>query len=164
MDEKLEELARNGDKSAFIELVEIHMEKVARITLYVVGNKALAEEITQEAFLKAFQKIHTLKVGIPFVNWAVRIAKNLAIDVLRKKKRMLPLNFEVDWGNPNDQSIVLDVRQELMKLPLKLRMPLVLEYYEGLGMNEIAKLLKIPAGTVKSRIHNAKLKMKKALS
>lgn len=161
---KLTEDARNGDKEAFISLTKSCMERVSRVCLYVAGNRAVAEELTQEAFLKAFTKIHTLKPGIPFENWVIRIAKNLAIDFYRKNKRKLPLEIEVDWGEPSDNAIVLDIRRELMNLPEKFRLPLLLEFYEGLSMGEISKLLKIPPGTVKSRIHHAKEKMKKALS
>ncbi len=161
---KLTEDARNGDKEAFISLTKTCMEKVARVCLYVTGNKAIAEEITQEAFLKAFTKIHSLKPGIPFENWVIRIAKNLAIDFYRKNKRKLPLDIEIDWGDPNDDAVVLDVRREIMNLPEKFRLPLLLDFYEGLTMGEISKLLKIPIGTVKSRIFHAKEKMKSILS
>jgi len=155
--------ARQGDQEAFVELVSEHVEKVARITLYIVGSCAIAEEITQEAFLKAYEKIQTLRRGVPFGNWVVRIAKNLAIDRIRRSKRKLPLVKEVDWGNPNDQDIVQDVRKVLMELPQKFRLPLLLTYYEGMSTAEVSRLLRIPVGTVKSRIFHAKAKMRKTL-
>lgn len=155
--------AREGDREAFVELVSCCMEKVARIVLYIVGNRAISEEVAQEAFLRAYEKIHTLKHGVPFDNWITRIAKNLAIDKVRRRKRVRPLLKEVDWGDPNDHDIVQDVRRELMKLPEKFRLPLLLTYYEGMSVVEVSKMLRIPVGTVKSRIHHAKGKMRKAL-
>ncbi|HOO97681.1 MAG TPA: RNA polymerase sigma factor [Caldisericia bacterium] len=157
--------ARGGDRDAFVVLVKDCMEQVARIPYYILGNREQAEEVTQEAFLKAFTKLSQLADDVPFKNWVSRIAKNLSIDILRKrilfqKFQRNGLSEEVD----TDKEIVLDVRRALMKIPVNQRLPLTLEYYDGLKMEDISQITGVPIGTIKSRIHAAKKKLKELLS
>lgn len=159
----LVEKAKKGNNDAFIELADHYKDKVAIVSFVVVGNKAEAEEITQDAFLRAYTNIGTLKMEIPFGLWVSKIAKNLAIDRLRRR-RSIPDPL-CDWTFGNDfTEIVLDVRKEIMELPLNLRLPLTMLYYEAHTIEEIAKIMKIPVGTVKSRIFKAKEIIKRRLS
>lgn len=159
----LVEKAKKGDDDAFIQLADHYKDKVAIVSFVVVGSRAEAEEITQDAFLRAYTNIGTLKIEIPFGLWVSKIAKNLAIDRLRRR-RSIP-DPPCDWSLGNDfTEIVLDVRKEIMELPLNLRLPLTMLYFEAHTIEEIAKIMKIPVGTVKSRIFKAKEIIKRRLS
>lgn len=159
----LVEQARQGSTDAFIQLADRYKDKVSIVSFVVIGSKAEAEEITQDAFLRAYTNIGTLKNEIPFGLWVSKIAKNLAIDRLRRKRHIPdPPSF---WScGDNLTEIVLDVRKEIMELPLNLRLPLTMLYYESHTIEEIAKIMKIPVGTVKSRIFKAKEIIKRRLS
>jgi RNA polymerase sigma-70 factor (ECF subfamily) len=159
----LVEKAKQGSSDAFIQLADHHKDKVAVISFVVIGNRAEAEEITQDAFLRAYTNINSLKIEIPFGLWVGKIAKNLAIDRLRRRRRIPdPPN---DWSSgDNLTEIVLDVRKEIMELPLDLRLPLTLLYFDSHTIEEIAKIMRIPVGTVKSRIFRAKEIIKRRLS
>lgn len=162
-EKKLVAEVKQGNSDAFIKLADHHKDKVAVISFVVIGNRAEAEEITQDAFLRAYTNINTLRNEVPFGLWVGKIAKNLAIDRLRRRKRILdPPN---DWSSgDNLTEIIMDVRKEIMELPLNLRIPLTLLYFDSHTIEEIARIMRIPVGTVKSRIFKAKEIIKRRLS
>lgn len=159
----LVEKAKEGNDDAFIQLADHYKNKVAIVSFVVIGSKAEAEEITQDAFLRAYTNINSLKAEIPFGLWVCKIAKNLAIDRLRRR-RSIP-DPPCDWSfGDNLTETVMDVRKEIMELPLNLRLPLTMLYFDAHTIEEIAKIMKIPIGTVKSRIFKAKEILKRRLS
>ncbi len=162
-DEKnLVNLAKSGNTDAFIALVDECKERIARIAFYITGSRDEAEEVAQEAFLRAFTQLGTLKPHIPFAIWVGRIAKNLSIDRIRKRK--LPPDDLLDWGDEGHPEIVMDVRKAIMELPIGLRLPVTMLYFDSLQIEEISKILKIPQGTVKSRIFKAKEILRRRLA
>ena len=155
--------AKLGNQEAFIELADLCKNKVAMVSFIVIGSKAEAEEITQDAFLRAYTNLHALKDEVPFGVWVSKIAKNLAIDRLRRK-RFNPEAFW-DWSCEDDApEVILDIRKEIMSLPIAYRLPLTMMYFQSHTIDEIAKVMKIPIGTVKSRIFKAKEILKRRLS
>jgi RNA polymerase sigma-70 factor (ECF subfamily) len=152
--------ASSGDQEAFLALADACKETVARIAYYVVGNRDEAEDVTSEAFLKAWMSLGTKKNDVPFRIWVSRIAKNAAIDRLRRRR---PIPIDPDTNHHDEPEEILDVRRELMLLPVDMRLPVIMMYYDDMSIADIAKVMHIPEGTVKSRIHNAKERMRKRL-
>ncbi|KOP78755.1 RNA polymerase sigma factor SigW [Cytobacillus praedii] len=163
-----------GDQDAYAEVVEIYGEKVFQICYRMLGNRHEAEDIAQEAFLRAYVNIHSFNINLKFSSWLYRIATNLCIDRIRKKKPDYYLDAEVagtdgltmysqiasDTSLPEDdvESLELQetIQREISKLPEKYRTVIVLKYIEELSLNEISKILDLPLGTVKTRIHRGR--------
>ncbi|WP_313805258.1 RNA polymerase sigma factor SigW [Cytobacillus sp.] len=163
-----------GDQDAYAEVVEIYGEKVFHICYRMLGNRHEAEDIAQEAFLRAYVNIHSFNINLKFSSWLYRIATNLCIDRIRKKKPDYYLDAEVagtdgltmysqiasDTSLPEEdvESLELQetIQREISKLPEKYRTVIVLKYIEELSLNEISKILDLPLGTVKTRIHRGR--------
>jgi RNA polymerase sigma-70 factor (ECF subfamily) len=156
----------SGNSAAFGALV-IRYRKVAIGVAYrICGDAMLAEDVAQLTFIRIWEKLHSFRPGGNFGGWLCRIAANLTIDELRKKKPTadidkLPL---ADAGQGPERAALQDeraavVRKAIMKLPTHSRVALVLREYEGLSYKEIADTLSIPIGTVKSRINDARRRL-----
>ncbi|MFE8698750.1 RNA polymerase sigma factor SigW [Cytobacillus sp. FJAT-53684] len=170
-----------GDQDAYAEVVEIYGEKVFHICFRMLGNRHEAEDIAQEAFLRAYVNIHSFNINLKFSSWLYRIATNLCIDRIRKKKPDYYLDAEVagtdgltmysqiaaDTRLPEDdvESLELQetIQREISRLPEKYRTVIVLKYIEELSLNEISKILDLPLGTVKTRIHRGREALKNQL-
>lgn len=152
--------ACGGDENAFMMLVASCKETIARVAYFVAGNRDEADDITSEAFLKAWMSLRTKKTEIPFRIWVAKIAKNAAIDRYRKRK---PIHFDETGFAIDEPEEILDIRKALMELPLEMRLPVTMMYFDDMSITDIAKVMQIPEGTVKSRIHNAKERMRKGL-
>lgn len=170
-----------GDQNAFGEIVEIYKNKVFQICYRMLGNRHEAEDIAQEAFIRAFINIHTFNVSLKFSTWLYRIATNLCIDRIRKKKPDFYLDAEVsgtegltmysqlaaDSALPEDELESLElqetIQKEILKLPDKYRSVIVLKYIEELSLNEISEILDLPLGTVKTRIHRGREALRQQL-
>ncbi|RLQ93248.1 RNA polymerase sigma factor SigW [Falsibacillus albus] len=170
-----------GDQNAFSEIVELYKDKVFQICFRILGNRHEAEDIAQEAFLRAYVNIESFNQKRKFSTWLFRIATNLCIDRIRKKKPDYYLDAEVagteglnmysqvaaDVVMPEDELENLELRdiiqQEILKLPQKYRSVIVLKYIEELSLNEISEILDIPLGTVKTRIHRGREALRKQL-
>ncbi|QED45994.1 RNA polymerase sigma factor SigW [Cytobacillus dafuensis] len=163
-----------GDQDAYAEIVEIYKDKVFLICYRMLGNRHEAEDIAQEAFLRAYVNIHSFNINLKFSSWLYRIATNLCIDRIRKKKPDFYLDAEVagtdgltmysqiaaDTSLPEEdvESLELQetIQREISKLPEKYRTVIVLKYIEELSLNEISQILDLPLGTVKTRIHRGR--------
>lgn len=163
-----------GDQDAYAEVVEIYKDKVFQICYRMLGNRHEAEDIAQEAFLRAYVNIASFNIDLKFSTWLYRIATNLCIDRIRKKKPDYYLDAEVagtdglnmysqiasDTRLPEDdvESLELQetIQREISKLPEKYRSVIVLKYIEELSLNEISETLNLPLGTVKTRIHRGR--------
>ncbi len=170
-----------GDTDAFSALVHKYQNRVYSAVLNYVYAPDEALDITQETFVKAFTSIHRFNSSSSFYTWIYRIAINTAIDWLRKRKnrkveslddlKFTEVGFEPESRDPDsDPERVLDknetertLRAAISMLTLKLRGVLVLHDVEGLSQEEIAGILKIPVGTVKSRISRARAELKSIL-
>ena len=163
-----------GDQNAFGEIVELYKDKVFQICFRMVGNAHEAEDLAQEAFVRAYTNINSFNQNLKFSTWLYRIATNLCIDRLRKKKPDYYLDAEIAGTEgltmysqvpsktvlPEDEVVNLEIQQqiqqEISKLPEKYRSVIVLKYIEELSLNEISNILEIPLGTVKTRIHRGR--------
>ncbi|GIN63325.1 ECF RNA polymerase sigma factor SigW [Robertmurraya siralis] len=163
-----------GDQNAYAEIVEIYKDKVFQLCFRMLGNRHEAEDMAQEAFIRAYVNIASFNIDLKFSTWLYRIATNLCIDRIRKKKPDFYLDAEVSGTDgltmysqvPSDsalpeeevESIELHetIQREIAKLPEKYRSVIVLKYIEELSLNEISEILDMPLGTVKTRIHRGR--------
>ncbi|MEQ9302795.1 MAG: sigma-70 family RNA polymerase sigma factor [Marinoscillum sp.] len=164
-----------NDESAFAELMSHYKKPVYHMVLKMVRNVDDAEDLTIEAFAKAFRNLARFKKDYTFSTWLFRIATNNAIDFIRKKKLetySLNTSFTDDSGESvnidveasdrtpdqeaiNTQKIEL-VRMFVTKLPAKYQRLVKLRYFDELSYEEIAKELEAPLGTVKAQLHRAR--------
>lgn len=164
-----------GDQSAYAELLEKYRESIYFMFLKMVNNKDDAEDLTIEAFGKAFKNLHNYQPTFAFSTWLFRIATNNGIDFIRKKKLhtfSLDQSFTVDDGDeisidirstgPDpEETLITEQKKEVLrqfveKLKPRYRRLIELRYYEGLSYEEIAENLQIPLGTVKAQLFRAK--------
>jgi RNA polymerase sigma-70 factor (ECF subfamily) len=165
MDTALIELARSGDEEAFVQIYEHFSPQLHRYVYRLLGNQELADEVTQETFLKAFQNISGISSDSNLSAWLYRIASNACFDILRRRKLItwMPILEESDksaeFTADDFSSQVIEsqiVRRALVEMPPALAVCLVLRSVEGFSCEEIAEILKIPKGTVFSRLARAR--------
>ena len=181
--EMLVERARKGDRTAFGQLVDEYKDKIYNYVSRMLNDPYEAEDVTQEAFLRAYRSLSRFRGASSFHTWLYRIASNLAIDVVRKRKRQEP-TFSLDeplesddgeyereipdeTGSPEDRTSTREtrvaVRRAIMDLPDKLRDVMILYELQGETYEDIADILDVPLGTVKSRLFNARNRLKDSL-
>jgi RNA polymerase sigma-70 factor (ECF subfamily) len=167
----------DGDGQAFEMLILKYQSKLFATVLNVVKNRELAEDITQDAYLKAYQKLDTLKNRDQFYAWLKRIALNLALNHFERAKRVVDVENEEDEtsyferipdGDSPEELLVKDelkkyVRHFVDALPDKLRVVVVLREIEDMSYEEISAVMNIPIGTVRSRLFNARQMIKDRL-
>jgi len=165
--------AKLGDRSAFGELVSLYYENVIRVVFRLCGDAQIAQDATQEAFIRAWVKLPGYQPRSPFRNWVYRIAVNTALDILRQKPQEsledsteVLIMAEKSLG-PEAAYIEkeqLDFLQSAVKaLPEAARAVLVLREYGQLTYEEIASVLEIPLGTVMSRLNYARGRLRENL-
>ncbi|WP_221569339.1 MULTISPECIES: RNA polymerase sigma factor SigW [Bacillaceae] len=172
---------KKGDQKAFEELVEIYKDKVYHIVYRMLGNVHESEDIAQEAFVRAYIHIEKYNEAHKFSTWLYRIATNLTIDRIRKKKPDYYLDAELAGGEgltlysqiavaeqlPEEKVETFElqdrIQKEIMHLPPKYRSAIALKYLEELSLKEISDILQIPVSTVKTRIHRGREALRKRL-
>ncbi|MDX1904510.1 MAG: sigma-70 family RNA polymerase sigma factor [Thermonemataceae bacterium] len=173
-DFKLVELAKNGEQSAFAELMKRHNRALFYTILKMIRNVDDAEDLTIEAFAKAFKNLDKFKQEYTFSTWLFRIATNNCIDFLRKKK-MNTFSINNLYNNDNGDEVNLDIADEsnpqeeaiksqkitlmqnlVSKLPAKYRKLVTLRYFDEMAYQEIAQELELPIGTIKAQLHRAR--------
>lgn len=170
-----------GDQSAFEEIVELYKTNVFYICYRMIGNRYEAEDLAQEAFIRAYLNIESFDQKKKFSTWLYRIATNLTIDFLRKRKPDYSLDADIGGSDgltlytqiesndalPEEQVEGLEFQQwihkEILKLPPKYRSVIVLKYIDELSLKEISDILNIPIGTVKTRIHRGREALRKQI-
>lgn len=170
-------LSRNGDSESFRVLYQSYQTKV-RSTLYQLCGSSMLDDLVQEVFLRAWKGLPKLKVAEYFSTWIYRICWNVATDYRRKlAKNSQKLDSTTDlesivWQsgayNPQDTNLMQLHYQDLVRrglehLRLSHRVVIVLHDLEDIPQKEIAQILDIPIGTVKSRLHHARNTLKKFL-
>lgn len=152
-----------GDQKAFARLMIVYHDKVFNVVYRMCGDPELAQDATQDAFVRAWQNLHKYNPEQPLRNWLFRIATNAAIDRLRQTKPVEDIEkltlHSKEW-NPEEALEAREkaelIRQAILSLPNASRSVLVLREYEGLSYQEIADTLQIPVGTVMSRLNFAR--------
>jgi RNA polymerase sigma-70 factor, ECF subfamily len=179
-DRELVERCQRGDLAAFEALVEKYRQRVWRLAVNVLRDQEDAWDVAQEAFVRAWQALPTFRGQSAFYTWLFRIAMNLASDRLRQRgasgrafgtERVPEEDFErlmVDQDSgPDDEAARTETRarieRALAALPAHHRTIIMLSDLEGLSYKEIAEVLDIPMGTVMSRLHNARKRLRDVL-
>lgn len=147
-------------KERFVEQIDALQGRLYRIALSILRNNADVQDALQETVLKAWEKQYTLRNEAYFSTWVTRIAINVCKQTLRQRKRMV-LMEELPETPVTSHGITLKMLLEI--LPEKLRLPFVLQYSEGMDTAEIASALHLSQSAVRSRIHRAKLILRKEL-
>ncbi len=174
-DEELVRRAAGGDQTAFADLVRRHQDRVYRLCLRIMGDPDDAHDAAQDTFVSLFRKLDQFRGEAAFTTWLHRVGVNACYDILRRKKRQ-PLLHAVsdrDGAPPEpgppaadhaDEVVgTRDAAKALAQIPEEFRMVLVLADVQDLPYEEIAKVLDIPVGTVKSRVHRGRLALAKAM-
>ena len=171
VERSLIERAKKGDQNAFGELIISHRQAVVNVVYRLCGDSHLAEDMAQEAFIRAWKKLPDYKPFTPFRYWIYRIATNAALDVLRREKEMLnvdQMQIATDHAGLEDRvsqsESAHQVQQAIQSLPPASRCVVVLREYEGLSYQEIADSLEIPIGTVMSRLSYARGILRQSLA
>lgn len=149
-----------GDRAAFDDLIRAHEDRVFSICLRVMGNRESALDATQETFLTLFRKADRFTGKAAFSTWLYRVAMNTCYDQLRKEKRRRADSLP-EHHDPSDETAQVgftsvelrpDLEQALAQVPEEFRAAVILSDLEDLAISDIATVLEIPPGTVKSRI------------
>ncbi len=150
------------DKNEFSKKILEAEQTLYRVSKSILINDADCEDAVQEAVLKAYLKRNSLREEKYFKTWLTRILINECYQLLRTKKQELSYEdyFQEEQAETNQHSELYDA---ILKLNIKHRMPIILHYIEGYSVNEIAKLLRVPSGTVKSRLSKGRKQLKKLL-
>jgi len=168
------EACQQGDREAFQLLFESYKDKVFSIAVYSVGDRAIADDVTQQIFLKLFTAIRQFRGDSEFTTWLYRMVVNACLDERRRRKRWLPWGETVAMKNsverkpPEQQFARLEVAaaaQEAIGEPKpKFRLPILLKYIEGLSYEEIASVMGCSKGTVASRLNRGHSQLAKRLA
>ena len=180
-DQQLVERVQQGDRSAFDLLVRKYQHRVLKLVSRFVSDAAEAEDVAQEAFIKAYRALPAFRGDSAFYTWLYRIAINTAKNALVSNRRR-PVDFDLDLQDPEQyerharlkeadtpegvlltEEIRLVVEKALEQLPEDLRTAIVLRELEGLSYEEIAEAMDCPVGTVRSRIFRAREAIDKKL-
>ena len=165
--------AKAGDLQAFEALYNLHKTAIFRTALALTGDRSLAEEILQETFLRAFQHLPNVREGVSLSPWLYRVAVNLAYDHSAKRRRKAnALGKFIDWLMPSvptperrleAQELQDMIYEAIGRLEFRQRTTLVLFYLQDFSMQEIARIMDCPVGTVKSRLHYGRQNLRREL-
>src|SRR5437667_5401878 len=166
--------ARRGDREAFTQLIVQYQVPLYNMALRMVGGREDAADISQEAFLRAWEKIRSLR-DAPFKSWLFQIAANLCYDHFRRNRRYgtMPDDERSSFGlgivtpDPQERAEAGErnrlVRESIEALDHDMRIAIVLRDVNGMAYDEIAGVLRVPLGTVKSRIARARAQVQERL-
>nr|WP_275984042.1 RNA polymerase sigma factor SigW [Paenibacillus hamazuiensis] len=181
MDTRLAKLARNGDRGAFAQLVDLYQDKIYHLAYRMMGNAQEAEDVVQETFLRVYSNLERYDETQKFSTWIYRIATNLCIDRLRKRRTTYSLDAEMpegegsDWyslmpsneDTPEKQVIVSETQQQIREsidtLPEKYKSIVILRYLQDMSLQEISEVLTMPITTIKTRLHRGREFLRKKL-
>ena len=171
----IDHAVKEGDEQAYAMLMSRYKKPVYHMVLKMVRNVDDAEDLTIEAFAKAFKNLHRFKKDYTFSTWLFRIATNNAIDFIRKKK-LDTMSIDTSYSDDNGEAVSMDIQDKnlnpqeeaikaqkieliqlfVTKLPAKYQRLVRLRYFQELSYEEIAKELEAPLGTVKAQLHRAR--------
>ena len=169
-DRLLVEQTRRGDVNAFGGLVQRYQSSVFSVCYRLLGDSAEAEDLAQEAFLRAFRRLGSYDVERPFGPWMRRVAANLCLNVLQQRRpSAAELDDEADEvpGDPREMpelageraELAQRVRSGLLRLPSHYRAVIELRHYQDMSYDEMASALKIGVGEVRTRLFRARRMM-----
>jgi RNA polymerase sigma-70 factor, ECF subfamily len=166
------------DHEAFGQLIDRHASVIVNLAYRMVGNRAEAEDLAQEAFLAAFKALSTFRADSKFSTWLYRIASNKCKDWLRAKRPGMGQQ-DVDIDEVLDshvaeeqtperllsqQQVALELEQAIQRLPPLYREAFVLKHVEGLSYEEMAEILGVNGDTLKMRVYKGRLQLSRELA
>lgn len=167
-DEELVLQVIQNNKELYAKLIERYQGKLMRYASYLLDDPDKATDVVQEAFIKAYINLKSFDTTKKFSSWLYRIAHNEAINIVEKTKKVIALDpeSELDGGiNVEDdfvkQELITHAQECLNQMAIMYREPLSLYYLDDKSYDEISDILRIPIGTVGTRINRAKSLMKK---
>lgn len=167
-DEKIVELVRRKNKELYTEIIERYQDKLMRYAMYLSGDENSAADIVQESFIKAYINLEGFDTKKKFASWVYRIVHNEAMNFLNKYKKHASLYANADFDSGIDiedefvkKELTHHARLCLNQIPLIYKEPLSLYFLEEKSYDEISDILRIPLGTVGTRINRGKAIMKK---
>ncbi len=191
-EERLIEACRQGDRESFRQLFELHKDRVWSVALHFIGDEAAARDITQQVFLKLFTAINHFRGEAGFSTWLYRLTVNACLDEQRRRRRFLSFDFfktgdgssvgrnlmeqqqakqfeqQLQAMAQEDHHAQLElsaaVKAAVKELKPKLRMAILLKYFEGLSYEEMASVLGCSAGTVASRLNRGHKELARRLA
>ena len=164
--------AQKGDKDAFAQLYEAYFDKIYRYVVLKISNKAEAEDMTQQVFLKAYQSIGSFKwKGAPFSAWLFRIAHNQMVDFVRKQSKRPTVQLEESMVSSDDNPLqTVERRFDIERLRLATRQltaaqqeVISLRFAGGLAIAEVARTMGKSEGAIKALQHSAVAALRKVL-
>jgi RNA polymerase sigma-70 factor (ECF subfamily) len=174
-DESLARQIQSGRMDLMELLIRRHSDRLFRVILHMVPAHNAAEDILQDTWVRVIRKIHQYNTSFPLLTWLTSIALNQCRDYWRRERlRNFWKRSDTAEGTDGTETIPapdsnpgiesrMDVSRALAKLPQKFREVVVLKFYSGLTQEEIARVLKVPDGTVKSRLYYALGKLRRCL-
>ncbi len=165
---------QRGDLEALGLLYDRYRQMVYRTALAITGDTDAASDLLQDVFLRLYRFVHRIDLQRPLEPWLYRMTANLSYTWVKRNHRWLhPLEGLLEWlsgsnkDNPNDLVEQRDdwdyIQKAVSALPLSQRVVVVLYYLNDLSLQEIAEILDVPVGTVKSRLHYGRQALKKSL-
>jgi RNA polymerase sigma-70 factor, ECF subfamily len=177
-DSKLVLKCLEGDASAWEEIVRVYHRRIYNLAYRYTRNTALSEDLTQEIFIKVYQSFSSYRSEAgTLLNWLLKVSRNLIIDHYRQSRKMQSAGGsdvieQLDFGDPRQRDALNTIEKEqtaklvwdgLAALTPELREAVVLRDLEELSYLEIEQILKVPEGTVKSRINRGRIELAKVL-
>lgn len=155
-----------GDEEAFATLVHAHEQKIFRHCYQVIKDEQIAHDLTQETFLHAYHHLNTFRMEAQFYTWLYRIAHHLCLNCLKKKK---PFEMELkeellaEALPPQEEELSPFLQEAIAQLPEKQRTVIELYDIQKIPQKEIAARLNCPLGTIRSRLHYARLALRRKI-
>jgi RNA polymerase sigma-70 factor (ECF subfamily) len=176
-EKKLAQLAKNGDRHAFRQLVDLYQQKIYHLAYRMLGNIQEAEDVVQDTFLRVYTNLGKYDPAQKFSTWIYRIGTNLCIDLLRKRKRKQKISLDAnlydsestdgyavlpsDENEQPDHRLVLSetkrqVQEAVDSLPEQYKSIVILRYLHDMSLQEISEVLDMPVTTIKTRLHRGR--------
>ncbi|ANF98349.1 RNA polymerase sigma factor SigW [Paenibacillus bovis] len=181
LDTRLAKLALKGDQRAFAEIVDLYKDKIFHLGYRMLSNRHEAEDVVQETFLRVYKSLDRYDPKQKFSTWIYRIATNLCIDRLRKRKPSFSLDAELndqdstdgyalipgDERTPESEYLLTEtqqlIHQAIDSLPDKYKTVMILRYLQELSLQEISDVMDMPVTTIKTRVHRGREFLRKKL-
>ena len=151
------------DKQEFTQRVLETEPEFHRVAKSIAVNERDCEDAVQEAILTAYDKLSSLRNEKYFKTWLIRILINECYRVIKKRGSIVSFEDYMADGTVSDENIDIELRDAILSLPTKIRAAIVLYYIEGYDVEEVGYIMKIPSGTVKSRLHKGRKLLRCAL-
>lgn len=156
--------ARSQNKDSFMKLIEYYMKDMYKVSISILNNDEDAADDIQDTILACWEKMHTLKELKYFKTWMTRILINSCYDIRKQQMKFVPYEEETQQGVTeltNDRDNNYEIKEALLALDEKYRVPIILFYGQGYRIKEIADILHMPMGTVQTRLSRGRKQLKK---